>query len=1099
MKNQFTPHILLFFIVTILVIAGCIAFGVKKPTANKANNTNQPDLLTVAAPNLTTCPKVLQNINTDPNEPFYFSYLLETTEPNCVAQTVEDLFGESKLFGSCNDCTFVLEEHISEVNIKHYIQYYKGIEVQSMKFLISYANGKIHRTTGFYAPNLSIDTTGMLSKEEAVKKILAIANFDAKYKTQEAEDYLAKSTNMLIDPQKGNIFCRFHISKISPKPGDYYLNMLTGTLLYYFPSTSSYLTDCFECNGNLTNAISCQDTCSTTDCTLFADSIAINVPTIYNDCQSIYVDECVNDTKTIYRLSPKKTTLADSINVYDGSHFFDGFPGIIKEIDWCEDNGILSKGDAIGASLQYALSLSRNYFNFKNAKLSKRIRVLAHFPAAPGVFYGNESSYYPIDSTYSVGDGDSITFNPLVSVDVVAHEYSHAALYHTFKIGSQVTHSTHPQCYQAAAIHEGVADIFSVLVRKHAFGSINWVIGDEVVIPTSTTLLPRDLAHPENTTPPQALYYNDPTANWDTTQSEIYNHAGIIAKWFYLITNGGTGYHYATDSLTVEPLTIDTAEMVLIGGLKYIGDTLKKEIPSFAEFAVAMSASAQTISCTAYKQTVRALKAVGLGLNLPGGKTNATTDDEGLCFIDLRLRDCFNDQGFEPNTECDDLLGWNDIWNSPDIWVCPQNDSCYLAASAPPEPAVSNRIGFTIYNAHPNLISDPAELHFYYTMASSGELWDFNWVDWYFTSGDYTCYIGDEIATSPVEIPAINPNDYFTGWTTWSPPNFVNPNLPFYADPLECWLSPEIDPLDGELKYEICLLARLLSEADPIRHEIYDNIAHNVIYNNNIVTKNLFFLNPGLGVGGGTPPAIAGNPSVMLIANNNATTANLNIVYQQLANGLGLQGANDSIEISLILSPTLWNNWVSTGQQSQGITLLTQREVRIDNYQTAKLLNIPFVAYERQPIAIKTTILTNGNKTTYWQNNLNNIEFKFSVFHEAATNTAINPSSNCMFVLKNYHPVNNSPRDAIQLICTPNPVTTGWGKLQMYVPQPVTVSIALFNLSGIKVQQILSNQHYQSGLHQIPFNITNLPNGMYICQLNTQTKTVATKIIKLTN
>ncbi|MBK7529032.1 MAG: T9SS type A sorting domain-containing protein [Sphingobacteriales bacterium] len=563
------------------------------------------------------------------------------------------------------------------------------------------------------------------------------------------------------------------------------------------------------------------------------------------------------------------------------------------------------------------------------------------------------------------------------------------------------------------------------------------------------------------------------------------------------MADGGTGFNYATDSITVEPLTIDTAEMVLIKGL----DTLSRDsikIPSFEKFAVAMAAAAQTISCTAHKQTIRALKAVGLGLNIPGGKTTLLTEDESLCFIDLRMRDCYNDQGFEPNTECDDWLGWNDIWNSPDIWVCPQNDSCYLAASAPPEPAYSNRIGFTIYNAHPNLISDPAQLHLYYTMASSGELWDFNWIDWYFTAGDYTCYLGDEIATSPVTIPAINPSSFFTGWTTWTPPNFVNPNLPFYAHPDSCWILPEIDPLDGEPKYEICLLARLLSEADPIRNETFDNITHNVIYNNNIVTKNLFFLNPGMGVGMGVPPTVAGNPSVMFICNNNAAAANLNIVYQQIANGLGVQGSNDSLEISLILSPQLWNNWVQTGQQGEGITLLTQREVRIDNYATAKLLNIPFAAYERQPIAIKTTILTSGGKTTTNQLSINNPVFSFYLTHESSNQQTINPSSKCQFVLNNKQMQQHDNTNEIKLIAYPNPVTNQSGYLQFMLPQAENISVAIYNLSGKKVQQIVSNQPYEAGLHQLPVSTAQLTDGIYICHLTTTNKTVATKFVTLT-
>ncbi|MBK8677548.1 MAG: M4 family metallopeptidase [Sphingobacteriales bacterium] len=1088
-------------LLTLLVfMAGCIAWGsqkTKQPQTTTTNLKQANNPLAEVGINTQKCPKVLQNNRNNDDEPYYFSYILDTSDPNCVAKTVEDLFGDGRLFPTCNDCTFKLERQNDK--IKHYKQYYKGIEVTNVGFLIGSANDKIYRTTGTYYPNLNIDTTGMISREEAVKIAYDHAEIYEGFNTAAWQAHSSENVRPLINPVSNTIYYAFYIPKITKKNGGYFVNATNGKFIKYVPDWGgTYLTDCYKCVGNATTMFNCQDTCSTNICTVFTDGVMVGVPTLYNGCQTILADECNAGNKIVYRMAPDTTnlTINDSINIYDGSKYYGGPK--VQKIFWCYTDSSISKKNTIATTAWHNLQTSRNYFATKAIDYKAPLKALVHFPESPFDPFGNEVFWDQKLKHFGFGSGDDTIMTAPVSIDIVAHEYAHAILFNKFSMGNHITHDTATLRYQAGAIHEGVADIFSTLVRKHAFGIVDWVIGDAVVIPAQTDLLPRDLAHPENTLPPQALYYNNTASNWDTTAQAIYNHAGIVAKWFYLLADGGTGFNYATDSITVEPLTIDTAEMVLINGLQYITDTLKKPVPSYEDFAKAMVAAAQAISCTAHKQTIRAFKAVGLGLNIPGGKKEGITDDE-LCFIDLRMRDRWGDQGFEPNTECDDILGWNDIWNSPDIWVCPQNDSCYLAGSAPPEPAYSNCIGFTIYNAHPNLGSDPAQLHLYYTMASSGEIWDFNWVDWYFDTGNETCYLGDEIVNSPVEIPAINPNDYFTGWTTWSPPNFVNPDLPFYADPVECWLTPELDPLDGQEKYEICLLARLLSDADPLPNEIEDNITHNIIYHNNIVTKNLFFLNPGLGIGGGVPPAIAGNPSVLFISNNNATAANLNIVYQQLTNGLGLQGSNDSIEISLVLSPQLWDNWVSTGQQGQGITWLTQREVRIDDYQTAKLLNIPFAPYERQPIAIKTTILTGGNKTINYENYFINGNFSFYLTHQAAFNQpSINPSTKCIFVLKNNPTANTTNPNDIQLVCSPNPVKNGYGKLLLTLPTNQTITITLYNLQGNKVQQVITNQQFEAGLYQIPLSIANLANGIYICQLiTTNNQNVAAKVIKL--
>ncbi|MDA0199960.1 MAG: M4 family metallopeptidase, partial [Bacteroidetes bacterium] len=725
MQNLLHTRLLLLFLSTTLVIAGCIAFGAKKIAANK---TQQPDLLALPT-NPQNCIKILKTSKVNKIDPYYYSYLLDTTDAKCTARTLRDIINDTIFIqkGVNDSLVGSPQLHKGKNSFSHY---YKGIKVDGSGIGMYVENNKIVSVITNFYPHLNIDTTGMLSKEEAVKIAFSHAEIYEGFNTLEWQQYVASHTETLINPQKHIVYYGFYIPRISKKNGGYFVDATNKRFMKYVPGWGgSLLTDCHKCVGASTTQFSCEDTCATNTCTVFTDGVLVAVPTLYDGCQSILADECTIDNKTVYRMAPDtiNLTVNDSINVYDGSKYYGGPKA--QKIAWCFADSSISKKNTIATTAWYGIKTARSYFAAHAIDYQAPIKVLVHFPESPFDPIGNDALWDQKDKLFIFGSGDDTIMTAPVSVDIVAHEYAHAVLHNKFNIGSHVTNDTSAHRYEAGALHEGIADIFSVLVRKHAYGTINWVIGDEVLIPTSTTLLPRDLAHPENTTPPQALYYNDPAANWDTTQTEIYNHAGIIAKWFYLLANGGTGYHYATDSITVEPLTIDTAEMVLIGGLKKIDslvlDIDKLTIPSYAEFAVAMAAAAQTISCTTHKQTIRALKAVGLGLNLPGGKTTLLTEDESLCFIDLRMRDCYNDQGFEPNTECDDWLGWNDIWNSPDLWVCPQNDSCYLAASAPPEPAQSNRIGFTIYNAHPNLISDPAQLHLYYTMASSGELWDF--------------------------------------------------------------------------------------------------------------------------------------------------------------------------------------------------------------------------------------------------------------------------------------------------------------------------------------------------------------------------------------
>ncbi|MBK8473293.1 MAG: hypothetical protein IPL33_14740 [Sphingobacteriales bacterium] len=82
--------------------------------------------------------------------------------------------------------------------------------------------------------------------------------------------------------------------------------------------------------------------------------------------------------------------------------------------------------------------------------------------------------------------------------------------------------------------------------------------------------------------------------------------------------------------------------------------------------------------------------------------------------------------------EIDSPDDWEDIWYSPDLWNCDEDENCPPTELHNPRAVVENRLGFTIYNAHPDLISDTAQLHLYYTLANTGEAWPDQWENfWY--------------------------------------------------------------------------------------------------------------------------------------------------------------------------------------------------------------------------------------------------------------------------------------------------------------------------------------------------------------------------------
>jgi hypothetical protein len=85
-----------------------------------------------------------------------------------------------------------------------------------------------------------------------------------------------------------------------------------------------------------------------------------------------------------------------------------------------------------------------------------------------------------------------------------------------------------------------------------------------------------------------------------------------------------------------------------------------------------------------------------------------------------------------------------------------------------------------------------------------------------------------------------------------------------------------------------------------------------------------------------------------LVLNNNDDVQHLDVLFDKISGG-STEALDNLVEISWVLSPDLWAKWESTGKQGEGIQEIGEREVKITDMETAKLLNLPFDPREFQP------------------------------------------------------------------------------------------------------------------------------------------------------
>jgi hypothetical protein len=291
--------------------------------------------------------------------------------------------------------------------------------------------------------------------------------------------------------------------------------------------------------------------CPCTD-SIFSD-ITEAAPTHYYQCQDIGFKDCTN-----YDLIDLKANGVNE-NILVQQQNAAGPP---SEINWCRINNetALSSSQLIEANAMYSVQTSNSYFtnafginSYDNN--GSIIYVTTHIPSNNA--NGTPPNANTIVASINLGDGVAGECGPMVSLDVVSHEFTHLILGAYIRIGqNNIT---------GEALQEAICDIFSIIVRYHESGGLQtwggksiWTIGEESC--TNNPDLPRLLDNTLGSAVPQAAYYQDPTQGWDNGPNpNEYNHAGVISLWFARLSKGGGG---------VTPLGIDGAEAILVKALK---------------------------------------------------------------------------------------------------------------------------------------------------------------------------------------------------------------------------------------------------------------------------------------------------------------------------------------------------------------------------------------------------------------------------------------------------------------------------------------------------------------------------------------------------
>jgi len=424
-----------------------------------------------------------------------------------------------------------------KLNFEHYRyqQTYKGLPVEGAIYLMHEKNGRLQTTNGTLIHNLELEIKPVLNEKQALDKALKYVDANKYAWENETHKKLHKAIMndecltlfptaelVIVDPEFGKTNKNYGLAY---KFDIYAIEPLSRQIVYIDADTGNILTSIEKIHS----------------CTNVSASGLTNYSGIQNftACQS--EDDYIlksNADVDIQVFSSNNTYSFPNINIVDDDTFFNNDP-VANEVHW-----------ATGKVDEYFRSIyNRNSLDDNGMELYS------------WVHYGEDlNNAYWTGSYMLYGDGDGKRYSSLTSPDVIAHELTHG-----------ITEFDSGLLYrgESGALNESFSDIFGEVLERYMRGTNDWLIGGDFTIAPGKTCL-RNMSKPKD---PNALTQQPDTYGatehfWKriTTDCHALNdycgvhiNSGVQNYWFYLLSEGGSGFNDKEQEYYVEGIGMDKA------------------------------------------------------------------------------------------------------------------------------------------------------------------------------------------------------------------------------------------------------------------------------------------------------------------------------------------------------------------------------------------------------------------------------------------------------------------------------------------------------------------------------------------------------------
>ena len=277
--------------------------------------------------------------------------------------------------------------------------------------------------------------------------------------------------------------------------------------------------------------------------------IANAVETVYMNDGSEDGMTAVNDVKEItlipgnYRL--RESGRGGGIVTFDAQNQ----TSMAFSVDFVDaDSNFFDTDAQAGVSTHWAAEATYDYFlieHFRNSYDNEGGRLIsfAHYDSAWVNAMGGGGFMW-------FGDGDGSNYSPLVSLDVVGHEFTHS-----------VTQFTADLIYknESGALNESFSDIFGTAVEFFAeVSNSDWIIGEDFALSMPHF---RSMKDPNSRDDPDT-YLGDFWYTGTDDNGGVHTNSGVQNFWFYLLSEGGSGVNDNGDAFSVTGIGIEEAAQI---------------------------------------------------------------------------------------------------------------------------------------------------------------------------------------------------------------------------------------------------------------------------------------------------------------------------------------------------------------------------------------------------------------------------------------------------------------------------------------------------------------------------------------------------------